>query len=476
MENKKIISTSNGKLALYIVALLILSAVTAICGAMLLENSWKAITNVWKIIPLSIGAFLGYVIVFIYMHYILRKDKIQCGLLKGFLIIFSVMFVAILLSVTIYSYYSPYAMPIALVGLMVALLLRQRLGFMSLFVTSLICALMFAVDGARANSFIGIFITTITGIFMIFLIRQGYTRFRLTIGTMLIALAMIVPSVLFAFVEEGFNMDLLFKPLEVLLGNIAAIAIFTMALPLYELVTRMWTDFKLAEVCSLNQPLLKELREKAPGTFNHSLTVANLVENCAMAIGINPYMARACAYFHDVGKMKNPQFFVENQRDGYNPHDELIPEISASMIIRHTKNGEDILRSNHMPDEVIKAAAEHHGDTPVMYFYLKAKTITEGDLNMNEYRYEGPLPSTKYSALVMICDICEALTRSKQAMSQEELEETIGKVIKEKLLDGQFDKCEITVRDMAIIKNTICDTLPAISHKRIDYNKAKEAR
>ena len=295
--------------------------------------------------------------------------------------------------------------------------------------------------------------------------------------TLLLAIAITHLACLLAYAEFGNDTARVFEAAAIsLLGNVIAVAIFTMAQPVMEIVFRMWSDFKLAEICSFDQPLLKRLREEAPGTFNHALTVANLVESCAIAIGLDPYMARACAYFHDIGKIKNPTFFVENQKDGYNPHDELIPELSAKIITRHTSVGAEMLRAARMPEQVVKAANEHHGDTPVIYFYLKAKGITEGELEINPFRYVGPRPTTKYSAIMMICDICEAMTRAKAPQTVEELEDIVGGVIRDKLTDGQFDDCELTIKDMHAIKMTICDVIPAILHKRIDYNRAKERR
>lgn len=168
--------------------------------------------------------------------------------------------------------------------------------------------------------------------------------------------------------------------------------------------------------------------------------------------------------------------FVENQKDGYNPHDELIPEVSASMIIRHTSQGVDILKKAKMPLTVINAAAEHHGDSEVQYFYLKAQVITEGKLDDEKYCYDGPRPTSKYSAMLMICDSIEAISRAKTFIDSEDLEQTVGGVIKDRLLDGQFDNCDITMLDLRIIKETICQVLPANMHSRIDYNKAKENR
>lgn len=187
-------------------------------------------------------------------------------------------------------------------------------------------------------------------------------------------------------------------------------------------------------------------------------------------------MARACAYFHDVGKMKHPEYFTENQKDGKNPHDDLIPEVSVNMITNHVKDGVAILKENHMPDTIIKAAFEHHGDATVPYFYMKAQSITEEQLSNYTYRYNARKPTTKYSALVMICDMCEAILRAKPTDNYEQMRAVVDNVINSKLKEGQFDDCTLTVRDFAIIRDTICDVIPSTLHKRIDYDKAKERR
>ena len=218
------------------------------------------------------------------------------------------------------------------------------------------------------------------------------------------------------------------------------------------------------------------MREKAPGTLSHSLTVSILAENAAIAIGLNPFMARACAMYHDVGKVKNPQFFVENLDGGYNPHDDLIIDVSVKIITGHPEEGAEILRAKRMPDTIIKAALEHHGDSTLMFFYLKAKGITEGDLKTDEYRYSNPKPSTKYSAIIMICDMAEATIRAKKPTTKEELEDIVSNIISGRILDGQFSDCDISLQDLSKIKESICTAMPSMLHQRIDYNKAKERR
>ncbi len=464
----------------YIAVYIVLALFTAAIGTAILLKDITAMAKASIVLPVAVGIFVCYFATMIYARYILNKDKdIECSVLKGNLIILPTLFLNILASCTVFTFGLPGSMPIAFSSLIITMMLRQRLGLMCTFTTTvgslLLCAMV--NGGVDLGTIIALLSSALTGIFMIFLIRRRYTRLRLTWGTILIAVAMIPFTFLLGLVQGlSFAKSAIELALETFIGNMISIASFTITLPIYESIFRIWTDFKLAELCSFNQPLLKKLREEASGTFNHSMIVANLAENCAIAIGINPFMARACAYFHDIGKIKNPRFFVENQMDGYNPHDELIPEVSASMITRHVADGTEILKEYRMPNEVIKAAGEHHGDSPVMYFYLKAKVITEGELDMDEYRYDSDLPTTKYSAIIMICDVCEAMIRSKAPNSDEELDEMIGGIIKDKMLDGQFDNCDLTIHDMVVIKQTICNIIPTMLHKRIDYNKAKDRR
>lgn len=470
----------------YLAVLLVVAAGVGVLGLMLLRMDWRVLTDIRSVI----GGIVGLYVLFVLQYLYLRKelaysfDRLQVSRLRGCLLTYLVVSGVILAGCLVYGIFDAYAMPIAASALLLTILLRERIGFVGTVVTALSVLVLILAEHAVypdtvtiMHSVLGVIFGFISGIFMLFLIWKNYSRLRVTWGTILLSMAMTPIAWIFAWMEYGTGV---FRILEAggiaLLGNAAAIAIFTILQPILEIIFRVWSDFKLAEICSFHQPLLKQLREEAPGTFNHALTVANLVESCAMAIGLDPYMARACAYFHDIGKIKNPSFFVENQKDGYNPHDELIPEMSAKIITRHTGAGAEILRAARMPEQVIKAANEHHGDTPVMYFYLKAKGITEGELEDNQFRYTGPRPTTKYSAIMMICDICEAMTRSKAPDTEEQLEELVGNIIREKLLDGQFDDCSLTLKELHTIKMTICDVIPAILHKRIDYNKAKERR
>lgn len=473
------------KTAGYLTIALIFSVITTIIGVAILAKSFSVLKEIKIYGPLIVGVWTAYSAMYLYIRYIVTRDKdIECSIIKGMLICFITISITVWMSCAMLIKLSAFSIPIVFVSLIVSVLLRQRLGYMATVITAVTVAILSVVTFNNnitqinfSDYTLALALSMLMGIFMIYLIRKGYSRFRLTLGAILTSLAFVPIIFIITMVNAEWTFEYAIRQcIANFVGNMIAVSLFTMVLPLYELITSIWTDFKYAEMCSFSQPLLKELKEKASGTFNHSLTVANLAESCAIKLGINPYKARACAYYHDIGKIKNSEFFIENQEHGHNPHDELIPELSAKMIIKHAKAGEEILKQHNFPKEVIKSTIEHHGDTPAMYFYLKAKQLTEGELDIDQYRYEGPRPTSKYSALIMLCDVCEAITRSNAPENIQQLESIVGKAIKDKLLDGQFDECDITIADLENIKKTICEVIPAMLHQRINYERAKDRR
>ena len=245
---------------------------------------------------------------------------------------------------------------------------------------------------------------------------------------------------------------------------------------LFEGIFNIADDFRLSELCNLSNPLLKRLASEAPGTFNHSLVVGTLAEACASAIGENPNLARCAAYYHDIGKLKAPLYFSENQSN-YNPHDELIPEVSVSMITSHTLFGEILAKQNRLPSEIVEICRQHHGTAPVGYFYRKALLLKEdGELAIDKYKYAGPKPQTKIAAIIMIADTVEAAIRSYMPDTREDYEARINMLVDEKIKLKQFDECPLTLGDIAIIKRTSIDTLASIHHNRIDYDKKRRRK
>lgn len=256
------------------------------------------------------------------------------------------------------------------------------------------------------------------------------------------------------------------------LGALFSTLIYMVLLPLFELVFAELTVFRLREITSTNAPLIKKMREMAPGTYNHSMVVAQLAEACANEIGEDGELARAAAFYHDVGKLKNPEMFTENQSD-YNVHNELSPELSADIIRSHTRDGAKLIKKQHLPEFLSDVAVQHHGTLPIKYFYAKALKMSDGEINMANYSYTGPTPKTRIAAIIMIVDAAEAATRSLKERTAANIEALVGSIIEERMNLEQFADCNITMRDLSIISHTIAQSLSGVYHSRISYPKIK---
>ncbi|MCL2848287.1 MAG: HDIG domain-containing protein [Firmicutes bacterium] len=259
------------------------------------------------------------------------------------------------------------------------------------------------------------------------------------------------------------------------LGAIAAFMPLLMTLilqPILEWIFNLLTNARLVDLTDHNTPLLTRLRLEAPGSFSHSLTVASFAEMCASAIGENPYLARAAAYYHDVGKLKNPAYYKENQ-DSKNLHDELMPEVSVEIIRAHTEDGLALCDEHRIPREISHVTVQHHGTLLIPVFYDKAKMLTDNPVEKTEYSYRGVTPRSKIAAIIMICDAAEAAIRSMDKPNSEKIEVLLTNIISERIESKQFDKCEISLKDLTTIKNTIIAAYGGLYHSRIKYPDGK---
>lgn len=267
--------------------------------------------------------------------------------------------------------------------------------------------------------------------------------------------------------------DIIWIALQLLLSGIAAGMLTISILPYLENYFNILTNIKLLELGDFSNPLLKELLMKAPGTFHHSLLVATLAENAAEAIGANSTFTRVACYYHDIGKTKRPTFFVENQFYGVNPHDTLNPYLSALIIRSHTKDGEKIARMHKIPKEVRDIMSEHQGTTLLAYFYNKAKNDNP-DINESDFKYDGPKPRTKESAIIMLADSIEAAVRSLDHKNPVIVESLIRKIISGKIEEGQLSEAELTFKDIEIVIQTFLNVIQGIYHSRIKYPEIKK--
>jgi len=233
------------------------------------------------------------------------------------------------------------------------------------------------------------------------------------------------------------------------------------------------TDIRLLELSDTKNPLLKELLLKASGTYQHSMMVANMASNAAEAIGANELLTKVGAYYHDIGKMIHPYYFTENQQMIPNIHNNLSPNLSKTVIINHIKDGVQLARQYKLPDEIIKFVATHHGRTVVSYFYHKAKEH-DPNLSKEDFRYPGPLPESKETAILMLADAIEAASHSIEEMDYGKIEDLANSIIQDRVTDGQLDQSEITFSELKIIKESFVKNLISLYHKREKYPDGKE--
>ena len=260
-------------------------------------------------------------------------------------------------------------------------------------------------------------------------------------------------------------------------SNIIATVLVVGTLAVWETLFDVATGARLNELSNANHPLLRQLMTEAPGTYHHSMMAAALAEGAAEAIGADPLLARVGAYYHDVGKLRRPLYFAENQKGGENIHDTLPPQDSASIIISHQKDSGLLLTKHKLPSAVIQISLEHHGNTMVAYFYHKAvKEAGTKPVSQKAFRYPASRPSTLESAIVMLADSCEAAVRSIQEPNREKVEEMVHKVVKGKIDDGQFNLCPLTFQQIAQIENSFLRTFTGLMHERIEYPGQKNGK
>ena len=355
-----------------------------------------------------------------------------------------------------------YMVPLCILPLILKNFFDARLGLFVHVLTVLI--LGFIVP----NSFEYIFLQIITGIVTILTASELYKRANLFISVGQITLIYIVGYFAFHAIHEG-NMD----NIEwILFGVFVLNGLLTLfAQPLiymFEKIFGLVSDVSLLELSDTNSKLLKELSDKAPGTFHHSLQVANLAEAAANEIGANAMLVRVGALYHDIGKMERPTYFTENQITNVNPHDDLPPKESAKIIIDHVINGIEIARKNKLPDRVIDFIRTHHGTTLVYYFYKKQQEL-EQDVDRSDFEYPGPIPFSKETAILMMSDAVEAASKSLKNPTFTIIDEFVEKIVKGQMQANQYLNANITLKEIEMVKKVLKQKLTNIYHLRVEY-------
>jgi putative nucleotidyltransferase with HDIG domain len=248
--------------------------------------------------------------------------------------------------------------------------------------------------------------------------------------------------------------------------------------PIMESLFNYSSNIRLLELLNLDQPVLKELMLIAPGTYHHAMVVGQMVEAAAETIGANPMLAKAAAYYHDIGKIKKPAYFVENQMSGENKHEKLAPSMSSLILISHVKDGVELARKHRLGERIVDIIRQHHGTNMITYFYHKAKTqaANRNQIKLEDYRYPGPRPQTKEAGLVLLADQVEAASRTLTDATPARIKGLVQKIIDDVFTDGQLDECELTLKDLHHIARSFNKILSGIFHQRIQYPQAVDKK
>jgi cyclic-di-AMP phosphodiesterase PgpH len=375
--------------------------------------------------------------------------------------------ITLLISRAVNGYFSPLAIPIFMATMLVSILLN--LGLASVVNCLLVIAISFLVKGDLRFIYMGL----ISGIFSAFLVNKANQRSKLSMAGIIVGMANVLIIVCLGIINKGDVKTIVADSMIVFLNGIVSIVLTIGLLPFFEATFNIITPLKLLELANPNQPLIKRLLMEAPGTYHHSLMVGNLAEVATEAIGGNSLLARVGAYFHDIGKLKRPNFFKENQMTD-NPHDRMTANLSTLVITSHTHDGVELAEKYKIPLAIREIIRQHHGTTLVAYFYHKAKKGEKGDtVKQENFRYEGPKPSTKEAAVVMLADSVEAAVRSMMDKTEGKIEGLVRKLIKDKLDDGQLDLCSLTLKDMDHIAKAFMRVLSGYFHEREEYPEVK---
>lgn len=420
-----------------------------------------------------------------------RKNGVVVLLLGGVILQLTVVF---LIShwVDIYHLRSEYKLlliPFGLVPMVHAVLLGRRVGTFSAVFISIAGSLLIPTE----EVVLYLLMSLACGITVVLLTSRVRKRLQLLragiyAGGLSLVFAVIFGDVLLGaerLLSDGTLFGVAFG-----VGFITALIVSGL-LPLLEGAFSLTTNISWLELCDLNHPLLKKMQLDAPGTFHHSLVVASLAESAAESIGANAALCRACAYFHDVGKLKKPEYFIENQADGMeNPHDALTPTMSALVIIAHVKDGVDMALKHKLNPRIIDAILEHHGDSMVYYFYRKCQELKaleedkvgKGLENIEDlpqvddknFRYPGPRPRSKETGILSLADAIESASRSLKKPNPIKIRGLVDDIVRSRWIDGQLDDCTLTLRELTKVRDSFANTLRSMMHSRISYTKTEE--
>lgn len=425
------------------------------------SETWSEANYNWSLAGYYV--LVGIIIIIIFLYLKLYEKNIYRNNIKISVILFNV--ITTIFFVGIIGKTFPQYIYIAPMGIMV-LILKSFFDLRTVIFIFIITVL--TLGFIVPNSFQFVFIQIVAVMAVIIVPKDLHFRLSSFVSAILITVTYLVIYISFHIITEGTIKNLDLSLLSLFIINGIGVLFSQPLTYIYEKVFGLVSDVSLLELSDTNSKLLRELSEKAPGTFQHSMQVANLAEAAASEIGANALLVRVGALYHDIGKMANPVYFIENQKTSTNPHDALSPSESAKIITGHVTEGVELARKNKLPERIIDFIKTHHGKSLTYYFYRK-ELDQNPECNQNDFRYPGPLPFSKETAILMIADSVEAATKSLKNPTYAMLDDFVEKIVKKQLDDNQFINADITLKEIETIKRVLKNKLTNIYHIRIEY-------
>lgn len=424
------------------------------------SQTWTQTNTTWIILGYSLLVFIPVLLLFVFL-WRTRPTVFENNKRLTFLCVNVLLMVLLTKAVVDVDPQYVYAVPICMLPLLMRTFFDTRIALFALMIT------LFLIAFLVPNSYEFIYLQIMAGILASLTVNDLYRRAKLFISVGLIVGLYAVSYVAFTLIHDGNLLQLSYDVLLLFVINGLAILFVQPLIYIFEKVFGLVSDASLLELSDTNSKLLRELADKAPGTFQHSLQVANIAEAAANAIGANTLLTRVGALYHDIGKMKNPVFFSENQAS-YSPHDELDSQVSAKIIIDHVLNGITSARKAKLPDRVIDFIRTHHGTTTVLYFLQQAHQDNT-EIDVEQFQYPGPKPFSKETAIVMISDGVEAASKSIKEPTAEKIIAFVDKIVNRLLAEKQFLEANITLREIETVKQVLAEKLISSYHLRVSY-------
>lgn len=356
-----------------------------------------------------------------------------------------------------------FIVPVCILPITLKAFFDARLGLFTHVITILILGLIVS------NSYEYMFLQFIAGIVTILTVSELYKRANLFVSVGKITLVYVISYMAFHLIQEANLQSINYQNLLYFVLSGIGLLFVQPLIYMFERIFGLVSDLSLLELSDTNSPLLKKLAEVAPGTFHHSLNVANLAEASANEVNANTLLVRVGALYHDIGKMDNPFYFTENQMTSVNPHDEITPLESAKIIIAHRSKGIEIAKKYGLPDRIIDFIRTHHGTTKVYYFYIKEKELNPDKINLSDFKYQGPLPFSKETAILMMCDSVEAASKSLKEPTAKVIDQFVEKIIQKQIDEQQFINADITFKEIEAIKKILKSKLKNMYNLRVEY-------